>query len=173
MSGDPDRDRASHREPDEQRRARDEIERGTGVRHARVERVPRLDPVAHLGERQAGEPRRELGRQQLARRAPRAGHRLRRAAVDEDDGGRRGFVAQARLRAGRELDRPGHRLAHGLRRGAAGRRLCDRAGALAVARLVAVQAVAGEPARGAARPSLPIRRAGRGGSPRPRRAARR
>ncbi len=81
------------------------LERGAGVRHARVERVPRLEAVAHLREREVGEPRRELGREQLARRAPRAGHGLRGAAVDEHDrrprrprcggGGRRPSVAAA------------------------------------------------------------------------------
>ena len=44
---DPDRDGAAHREPDEERRAGDEVERSTPVRHAGVERVPRLEPIAH------------------------------------------------------------------------------------------------------------------------------
>ena len=144
---DPDRDGAAHREPDEERPAGDEVERSASVRHARVERMPRLDPIAHLDE---GEPRKagcELGREQLAGGAPRAGHRAGRASVEEDHGERRSLVGDARVGATGEFERFGslRSQVHGGR--ARSRRRGHCPGSLTIARLVAVQVIAGEPVR--------------------------
>ena len=105
---DPDRDGAAHREPDEERRAGNEVERGTPVGHARVERVPRLERDSAPRRRRAPGTRNQLGREQLAGGAPRPRHRASRAPVDEDHGERRSLVREPRIGAAGELNDSGH-----------------------------------------------------------------
>ena len=110
VRGDADRDRAAHGEPDQDRppgaQALREIEGRLGVRHARLEGIPALDPVAHLGESDLRVPRGELRREQLARRAPGSRNLLRRAAVRQDGGEPRALVPHARLPTGLSGDVP-------------------------------------------------------------------
>ena len=143
-----------------------EIEGRLGVGHARVERVPALHPVAHLGEGDLRVPRRELLREQLARRAPGSRDLLRRAAVREDGGEAARPRSAARLAARRQRDEavltphPGRGTFGGRRavsrRGARTRRECRARGRR----------------RGAPRPrrrARPSRRAGRSRAHPPRR----
>ena len=84
------RDGAAHREADEERPLRaDGVERGACVFDAPVEPLPRLDAVAHLGERELGEARRQVRNEPLERCAPCAFDLAALAAVDADDGRRR------------------------------------------------------------------------------------
>ena len=99
LRGDPDRDGTAHGVADQQRTAGAEVDGRPGVGHARVERLPALDPVAHLGERDLRVPRREFLREQLARGAPGSRNLLRRAAVREHGGETCAFVPQARVGA--------------------------------------------------------------------------
>ena len=78
------------------------------IGHARVELVPRLEPVAHLDEGQLREAWDQLGREQLAGGAPRARHRASRAPVEEDHGERRTLVREPRIGAAGELNDSGH-----------------------------------------------------------------
>ena len=69
-----DRDRAAHREAEQQRARRaGRLDRGPRVLDAEVEPLPRLDPVAHLAEAELREPRREPLDEPFERGAPGAG----------------------------------------------------------------------------------------------------
>ena len=139
-----DGDSPAHREADEQRRAGNEIERRAGVRNARVELVPGLDPVAHLGEGQVAQTRREsVARSSLvalhvpgtARAVP-PFKSTTAAGRPRCGGARRRPSAAAPCGSSRRQRLPG-------RAGSDGIGNC--AGSLAVARLVPVEAVVGEP----------------------------
>ena len=110
VPGDTDRDGTAHRKADQQRVLRpvrvSEIECRGGIGHARVELLPRLHPVPHLDEADAGEARRELDGEQLTRRAPRSRNVLRGATVDEDRPQRGALVPDPRLRAAGKLPYP-------------------------------------------------------------------
>ena len=84
--GGRDRDRAAHREADEQRPlAAGRRDRRARVLDAEVELPPRLDPVAHLGEAELGKRGASVRDEPLERRAPGARHLAGLAAVDADD----------------------------------------------------------------------------------------
>ena len=97
------RPRSRPRRPSRSRRAAPaaagRVDRRPAVLDAEVEHAPRLDPVAHLDEREPGEARREARDEPLERRAPGAGHLLALAAVHADDGALGARVRQPQLGA--------------------------------------------------------------------------
>ena len=105
------RDRAAHREAEQQRPRRAGLaDRGARVLDAPVEPLPRLDPVAHLGEARApgscGASRRD---EPLERRAPGSLDLAALAAVHADDAEALDRAGDAHLGAGRELPSRAHR----------------------------------------------------------------
>ena len=119
------RDEAAHREPDEQRPlATGRVDRGAHVLDAHVETVPRLDPVAQLGEAQRRERRRQPADEPLDGRTPRPRDVAALAAVRADDREAGGRPVEARLRPRRERDRLGQGAVGRLRRVAARRGSC-------------------------------------------------
>ena len=86
LVGGGDRDGTSHREAEEQGSLGTDLSnRGACILDAQVELPPRLDPVSHLGERQAREPRSQPADEPFERRAPGSLDLVRLAAVHADD----------------------------------------------------------------------------------------
>ena len=101
-------DGAAHREADEQRPRRRDLRDGLAdILFAEVEPLPRLDPVANLGERERGKPGCEPADEPLERGAPRPLHLGRLAAVREHHGRSSTPPGEAQLGAAREAGRRG------------------------------------------------------------------
>ena len=93
--GDLHRDRSAHRESEQERPlGADRVDRRTGIFDAPVQALPRLDPIADLGERELAELWGEVRGEPFERRTPRAGDLVVLASVHADD--RRGRVVAAR-----------------------------------------------------------------------------
>ena len=106
LSRDRDRNRAAHREPEEEHALGADLPQGRlRVLDAPVEPPPRAHAVAHLGERELGQQRGEGADEPLDRRAPRPLQVARLPAVHAEDEPVAAVAGPAQLGARRE---PGH-----------------------------------------------------------------